>query len=413
MCQAEPPGRRSQGGGGWSSWRYEAAPSWTGPVRRRGPVTSASPAAASSRSATGWLHPRDRCVGPAGGPRVPRHPHPLRPPGALGPGPHPFELARRDRGGRRQLRLQHRPDEGRRRGHPAADAGQGRGHAPGHPRGRHHVGLRDLSRVPGDRAAPGHADQLRGLRRAHSRAHLRHGRRRLRTACHRGRDRSHEGGRSGIDPRWGARLLDRSGGLPPGRRREAGSLDGRHPGGDGGADRGHRRARTGLRARRRGEQLRVALRAPAPVGPTGQPVVDPHLPARGPPAALASGEAPRARVGTPPGCRRVGAGVLPTDRAGDPHGGAHLLLRDVVLLGLRRRRPRWASPPPGRPRVACEGGAGPRRQRAAAHPLERGDPGRISRQSGPGRSLRRGDRRRAGARRRLAPSASWRSPTGS
>ena len=49
-----------------------------------------------------------------GGARLHRHPHPLRRPGVLGPGAHAVVLPRRDHGGRRQLRLLHRPDPTRR-----------------------------------------------------------------------------------------------------------------------------------------------------------------------------------------------------------------------------------------------------------------------------------------------------------
>ena len=50
---------------------------------------------------------------PRGRPRLHRHPHPLRRPGLLGPGPDALVLPRRHDGGRRQLRLLHRSDEAR------------------------------------------------------------------------------------------------------------------------------------------------------------------------------------------------------------------------------------------------------------------------------------------------------------
>ena len=52
-----------------------------------------------------------------------------------------------------------------------------RGHEPGHARGRHPVGLRDVPRVPRLRRAPRHRPQLRRLRRPHRAAALRDGRR--------------------------------------------------------------------------------------------------------------------------------------------------------------------------------------------------------------------------------------------
>ena len=88
----------------------------TAPGSRHGAPTSPSPAAASATSATGLAgRPRARCVRPGRQPRLHRHPHPLRRPGVLGPGPDAVVLPRRDDGRRRQLRLLHRAHPPRRR----------------------------------------------------------------------------------------------------------------------------------------------------------------------------------------------------------------------------------------------------------------------------------------------------------
>ena len=58
--------------------------------------------------------PGARRHGPGRGPRVHRHPHPLRRPGVLGPLAHPVVVPRGDVGHRRELRLLHRPHPPRR-----------------------------------------------------------------------------------------------------------------------------------------------------------------------------------------------------------------------------------------------------------------------------------------------------------
>ena len=140
-------------------------------------------------------HARPRRRRAGGEPRVHRHPHPLRRAGVLGPRPHPLVLPRRDHGGRRQLRVLHRPDPARRRGAPGPHAPARRGHELRHALGGRALGrVRDLPPVPRRRGPARSRAELRLLRRPHRGAPLRHGRGSLRTAGHRRGDRPHAGG---------------------------------------------------------------------------------------------------------------------------------------------------------------------------------------------------------------------------
>ena len=108
---------------GRSPWRVSIATSSSGEAGRRRdgqrPARRADVAVSGGRivavgEGLGW--PATRRLGPGGGARVHRHPHPLRRPGLLGPVAHPVVVPRRDDGGRRQLRVLHRPHPpGRRR----------------------------------------------------------------------------------------------------------------------------------------------------------------------------------------------------------------------------------------------------------------------------------------------------------
>ena len=80
-------------------------------------------------------------------PRLHRHPHPLRRPGALGHHPEPVATPRHHHRDRRQLRVHDRPAGRAARRLPHADAEPGRGDAARIPAGRRAVELEQLRRV--------------------------------------------------------------------------------------------------------------------------------------------------------------------------------------------------------------------------------------------------------------------------
>ena len=121
-----------------------------------------------------------RRLGLRGRPRLHRHPHPLRRPGVLGPGPPAVVVPGGHHRGGRQLRLHHRPDPARAPRGDRPDARERGGHGRCLAHRGHRLGLPDPPRVP--RAGPpaGHGAQLRLLHRPQLAASVRDGRRRLR-----------------------------------------------------------------------------------------------------------------------------------------------------------------------------------------------------------------------------------------
>ena len=118
----------------------------------------------------------DRRHGQDRRPRLRRHPHPLRRPGQLGQPARAVAAARRDDGGRRQLRRGLRAGAAGPRG--VADRADGgcRGH-PGHRADRgHHVGLGELPGVPRRRSGSRTCRRLRQPDRPRRGARLRDGR---------------------------------------------------------------------------------------------------------------------------------------------------------------------------------------------------------------------------------------------
>ena len=146
----------------------------TAPAGPAGGPTSRSSTAASSPSATirrGGPAPSEvDLAGLRARPGLHRHPHPLRRPGVLGPGPHAVVVARRHDRRPGQLRLRHRTDPA---GRPATLIMETLELVEGmnleHAAGRHRLVLRDLPRVPRRRRPAAQAHQRRRLRPAQRR----------------------------------------------------------------------------------------------------------------------------------------------------------------------------------------------------------------------------------------------------
>ena len=125
-----------------------------------------------------------------------RHPHPLRRPGFLGPGPAAVVLSRRHHRGGGQLRLRDRAHPPRASRRDRAHARERRGHEPRDADRGHRVGVRDVPAVHGPGPPARHGAQLHGLHRSLRRAALCDGRCGLRARRHGRGDRAHVRARS-------------------------------------------------------------------------------------------------------------------------------------------------------------------------------------------------------------------------
>ena len=161
--------------------------------RRRGRAT-----ARSGRSAPNLRGDRELdAVGLRRRAGLHRHPHALRRPGVLGPGPAAVVVPGRHHGGRRQLRLHHRAHPPRAPRRDRAHARERRGHGRARRSPRASCGTsRPTPSTWSSVAQPRHGAQLHRLRRAQLGAALRDGRRRLRARRDRRRDRARCAGSS-------------------------------------------------------------------------------------------------------------------------------------------------------------------------------------------------------------------------
>ena len=286
-------------------------------------------------------------VRPGRQPRLRRHPHPLRRPGVLGPGPDALVVPRRDDGHRGELRLLHRAHPRRRRGAAGAHAPARRGHELRHAGRRRALGrVRDVPPVSRRRGGAGHGAQLRLLRRPHRGAALRHGRGRLRARRHRRRDRPHAGGGGRRHGGRRRRLRLERVADPQRRQRPAGAVPGGRPG------RAARPARAGqaVRARRGGAAAgrRLPQRGGLPAPARGRAAVHLDGAAHGEGLPVPREGDRRARRGLGRGGRGVAAGVVPAAglpdepvRALHPQHAPDLRRADgQVQGGAGRRLPR-------------------------------------------------------------------------
>ena len=177
---------------------------------------------------------------------------------------------------------------------------------------------------------------------------------------------------------------------------------------DRGADARHRRDRPRHRARRAGRELRVGLRLPARARAHDHVVVDPHLPARVEVARAVPRQARAALRGPRRGCRRVGAGHVPADPAGARDDRAHRVLLGARVRAVRRRA---ARDPPHVLRRSCVAQRVSPRSSTAASGSTRG--GRRSASPTPRRTPSSSGARSPTSRASAAATRSTSSPTSS